>query len=73
MFVDESSYEVQSEQHHVEEEGKVGGPVYVLKGDHKLREKNQGKVTPREGRKDGSVCMIYTLTPESKVWLYMHY
>ena len=63
VFVDEISYEVQSQEHHVEEKGKVGGPVNVLEGDHKLREKNQGKVTPRESSKDRLVymCMIQSL------------
>ena len=30
----------------MKQEGQVGCPVDILKGDHQLREKNQSKVTP---------------------------
>ena len=57
MFVDDISDEIQSEEYDVKEEREVGGPVYVLEGDHKLREKNQGKVTPREKEGRGQVSV----------------
>ena len=30
----------------MEKEGEMGRPVHVLEGDHKLREKDQRKITP---------------------------
>jgi hypothetical protein len=46
VLKDEGSYEVQAEEDHMEEEREVGRPVNILEGDHKLREKDQCKITP---------------------------